>query len=139
MSHDKFIDEALKGSAVNETSSGCADGCGCSEGGCGDQEGREGCGSGCGCGGHEAVEVNFFTYLTSIGYQAMIFLGEIPNPSTGENEKNLRQAKFIIDTIVMLKEKTRGNLSDQEAAFIEGTLDELQAKFLELVESDGLV
>ena len=71
--------------------------------------------------------------MTSLGYQAMIFLGEMPNPMTGQSEKNLRQAKFIIDTLVMLKDKTKGNLNEQEQAFIDGTVYELQMKFVEQI------
>lgn len=131
MSDEKFVDEAWKDAVVSDKSAGCSsDSCGCSKESCADHE------DGCGCGGGQdsEIEVNFFTYLTSIGYQAMIFLGEIPNPMNGQNEKNLRQAKFIIDTILMLKEKTKGNLNEQENAFIDGTLYELQMKFVELLQ-----
>ena len=133
MSDDKFVDESWKDAVANEKS-GCGEGCGCGQKDeCGSED--EGCGEGCGCGGaDQEIEVNFFTYMTSLGYQAMIFLGEIPNPMTGQQEKNLRQAKFIIDTLVMMKEKTKGNLTDQENAFLEGTLYELQMKFVELAQ-----
>ncbi len=137
MSDDKFVDESWKDAVANEKS-GCGEGCGCGqkeECGQGDEACGEGCGEGCGCGGGNGeIQVNFFTYMTSLGYQAMIFLGEIPNPMSGQTEKNLRQAKFIIDTLVMMKEKTKGNLTDQENAFLEGTLYELQMKFVEILQ-----
>ena len=44
----------------------------------------------------------------------MIFLGEMPNPITNQVEKNLKQAKFLIDTLVILRDKTKGNLSKEE-------------------------
>ena len=134
MSDDKFVDESWKDAVANEKSSCCSEGCGCGEKqDC--AQGDEACGEGCGCGGeHQEVQVNFFTYITSMGYQAMIFLGDIPNPMTGQNEKNLRQAKFMIDTLVMMKEKTKGNLNDQENSYLEGTLYELQLKFVELLQ-----
>ncbi|OGX41720.1 MAG: hypothetical protein A3G91_03710 [Omnitrophica WOR_2 bacterium RIFCSPLOWO2_12_FULL_50_9] len=47
-------------------------------------------------------ELNFLNYVTSLAFQAMVFLGEIPNPMTNETEQNLQQAKFVIDTLVML-------------------------------------
>jgi hypothetical protein len=135
MSDDKFVDESWKDAVANEKS-GCGDGCGCGQKDeCG--QGDEACGEGCGCGGEQEIQVNFFTYMTSLGYQAMIFLGEIPNPMTGQQEKNLRQAKFIIDTLVMMKEKTKGNLNEQENSFLEGTLYELQMKFVEIAQKDG--
>ena len=58
------------------------------------------------CEGHDhQIEINFVNYITSLGFQALIFMGEIPNPLTNQTEKNLIQSKFIIDTLVMLKEK----------------------------------
>jgi len=82
----------------------------------------------------QEAEVNFLNYVTSLGYQAMIFMGEIPNPMTNEVEKNLTQAKFLIDTLVMLKEKTAGNLSDQEGNLLEGSIYELQMKYVQIAQ-----
>lgn len=83
--------------------------------------------------GHE-VEVNFLNYVTSLGFQAMIFMGEIPNPVTNKVEKNLTQAKFLIDTLSMLKEKTSGNLDDQEKDLLENSVYELQLRYVQHVE-----
>jgi hypothetical protein len=140
MSDDKFVDESWKDAVASEKSAGCGDGCGCGQKqDC--SQGDEACGEGCGegCGEKGEVQVNFFTYVTSMGYQAMIFLGEMPNPMTGQNEKNLRQAKFMIDTLVMMKDKTKGNLNEQENAYLEGTLYELQMKFVELLQKGEIV
>ena len=60
-------------------------------------------------------ELDFFNYIASLGFQAMIFLGEMPNPMTNQPEKNLKQAKFLIDTLVLLRDKTTGNLTKEEA------------------------
>ena len=53
------------------------------------------------------VELDFISYITSLGYQALIFLGEAPNPMTNETEKNLKQAKFLLDTLIIIQEKTK--------------------------------
>ena len=74
----------------------------------------------------------FLNYVSSLAYQALIFLGEIPNPMTNLQEANLEQAKFIIDTLTMLKEKTSGNLSSQESDLLGNSLYELQMKFVAL-------
>jgi len=93
--------------------------------------------SGAGEQGEQApIEINFLNYITSLGFQALIFMGEIPNPITNETDKNLMQSKFIIDTLVMLKDKTKGNLNEQEANFLEATLYELQMKFVEIVKNE---
>ena len=44
-------------------------------------------------------QLDFFNYIASLGFQTMIFLGEMPNPITNKVEKNLKQAKFLIDTL----------------------------------------
>ena len=67
------------------------------------------------CGEHESCEheqqglgeINFSGYLTSLAYQALIFMGEIPHPMTNQTEKNYDQSKLIIDTLAMLREKTK--------------------------------
>jgi len=85
----------------------------------------------------QEVEVNFLNYVTSLGFQAMIFMGEIPNPVTNETEKNLMQAKFLIDTLAMLKEKTAGNLNDQEKGLLENTVYELQLRYVQIVSDES--
>ena len=84
----------------------------------------------------EVITVNFMNYVASLGFQAMIFLGETPNPITNETEKNLDQAKFLIDTLVMLREKTKGNLNQQETQLLDTYIYELQMKFVEISQKD---
>ncbi len=76
-------------------------------------------------------EVDFNNFITSLGLQAMIFLGEIPNPATQKTEENIPQAKFIIDTLLMLREKTKNNLNAEEAKLLNNFIYELQMKFVE--------
>ena len=61
--------------------------------------------------------------------QALMLLGEVPNPVTGKKEADLDQAKYIIDMMSMLKDKTKGNLSKDEDRLVEQALYELQMKF----------
>lgn len=94
-------------------------------------------GDDCGCGHEqgdaaEEVAVNFTNYVTSLGFQALIFMGAVPNPMTNEITKNLEQAKFLVDTLAMIKEKTAGNLSKQEEDLLGATCYELQLKFVEI-------
>lgn len=76
-------------------------------------------------------ELDFFNYIASLGFQAMIFLGEIPNPLTNQVDRNLKQAKFLIDTMVVIRDKTTGNLSKEEAELINGSIYELQLRYVE--------
>ncbi|MDD5568762.1 MAG: DUF1844 domain-containing protein, partial [Candidatus Omnitrophica bacterium] len=55
---------------------------------------------------------------------------QIPNPATQKTEEDLPQAKFIIDTLGMLQEKTKGNLDKEEAELLESLLYELRTVYL---------
>ena len=85
----------------------------------------------------DSPPINFLNYLTSLGFQAMIFLGEIPHPMTNQIERNLEQAKFIIDTLIMLREKTKGNLTKQEEDMLNASIYELQMKYVELLQQEA--
>ncbi|MCX5681717.1 MAG: DUF1844 domain-containing protein [Candidatus Omnitrophica bacterium] len=78
-----------------------------------------------------SAEADFLGYITSLAFQAMVFLGEIQNPLNGKVEKNIPHAKLIIDTLILLREKTKGNLSDQESHLLEASIYELQLKYVE--------
>ena len=85
----------------------------------------------------EMPEVNFLGYISSLAFQAVIFLGEVPHPMTEKIEKNLKQAKFLIDTLLLIRDKTKGNLTAQENDTLNAFLYELQMKFVEASEKEG--
>ncbi len=71
----------------------------------------------------------FLNFLKSLGYQAMIHLGELPHPSTGQRETDIEAARETIDLLLALKAKTGTNASPEEAEIFQGVLPELQLKF----------
>ncbi|MCX5696114.1 MAG: DUF1844 domain-containing protein [Candidatus Omnitrophica bacterium] len=73
---------------------------------------------------------DFKFFISTLCLQATIFLGQIPNPVTQKTEEDLPQAKLIIDTLGMLQEKTKGNLTDAEASLLENFLYELRTFYL---------
>ncbi len=73
----------------------------------------------------------FMNLMNSLAFQVLMHLGEIPNPETNQPQKDREAAKATIDLILQLKEKTEGNLSDQEAGFFSAVLPELQMKFVQ--------
>lgn len=75
-------------------------------------------------------EVNFNTLIFSLSSSALLHLGEIADPHSGEKKKDLGLAKHTIDTIAMLKEKTEGNLDEEEAKFIESILTDLRWRYV---------
>ncbi len=81
-----------------------------------------------------AFEADFMNYISGLAYQTMVFLGEIPNPVTNISEKNLEQAKFVIETLILLQEKTKGNLTKKESDMLNTAAYELQMKFVEMSE-----
>lgn len=79
-------------------------------------------------------EASFSALLTSIASSAIISMGLAPNPQTQQTEKDLPMARFNIDLLGILKEKTNGNLSSDESRFLEALLSDLQMKFVQLRE-----
>lgn len=75
-------------------------------------------------------EPDFNFFVTTLAIQASIALGQVPNPSTNQKEEDPAQAKFLIDTLGMIKEKTKGNLAQDETALLENFLYELRMLYL---------
>lgn len=76
----------------------------------------------------------FTNLLFSISTSVLISLGEMASPETGEVEKNLEVAKNSIDLLVMLKEKTEGNLTSDEDKFLESMLADLKLRYVKAVK-----
>lgn len=74
--------------------------------------------------------VNFSTFILSLNSSALVNLGQIPDPATGARNKNLQLAKYSIDVIMLLEEKTRGNLSTEEANLIKNILHDLKLAYV---------
>lgn len=79
---------------------------------------------------------DFTVFITGLSMQALVSLGEIPNPLNNKKEKNLDHAKYMIDTLGMIKEKTKGNLTSDEEKILDNILYELRMKYLELTEKE---
>src|SRR5437764_10778086 len=76
----------------------------------------------------------FIEFVMMQAQNAALFLGQIPNPQTGKGEVNLDVAKMFIDQLEMVQEKTRGNLSSEEATVLRNTLSNLQMAYVEVAE-----
>ena len=73
----------------------------------------------------------FIEFVMMHAQNAALFLGQIPNPKTGEPEINLDLARMFIDQLEMIQEKTRGNLTNEEAMVLRNTLSNLQMAYVE--------
>ena len=71
------------------------------------------------------ADPRFNDFILLQAQNAGLFLAQIPNPSTGEKSVNLRAAKSVIDSLGMLKNKTSGNLTENEEKLLEVALKNL--------------
>ena len=78
----------------------------------------------------EIPPASFPMLITSIGTQAMMALGQVPDPMTGKAVYHPELARHHIDTLAVLQEKTKGNLSAEEEEMLENFLHQLRQLFL---------
>jgi hypothetical protein len=76
------------------------------------------------------LEPNFSTLTISFASAAIIYMGLEKNPHTNQFEKNLDVAQFNIDMLLLLREKTKGNLTSEEANYLNAIITDLQLKFV---------
>jgi hypothetical protein len=69
---------------------------------------------------------DFRLFVTRLSFQAMIALGMIENPLTGQKQVNAQNARMLVDDLAMLREKTEGNLEPDEAAYLDKILSDLR-------------
>ena len=88
-------------------------------------------------GAASAPELTFAAFVWSLSEQALAALGEIPDPMTGKVTHDLVMAQQMIDIIIMLRDKTRGNLDQHEQTLVQEILSTLQMKYVELARQPG--
>ena len=76
--------------------------------------------------------VTFSTFVLGLSTQALLHLGEIPNPVTQALERDLGAAKQVIDILGILREKTRRNLEAGEESLLDSVLYDLRMRYVEL-------
>jgi len=80
---------------------------------------------------------SFTAFITGLAMQAMMALGEMADPKTGLQRENVGEARYLIDTLSMLQEKTKGNLTEQEAAAIEEAVYSLRMTYVRKVSGQA--
>ena len=73
----------------------------------------------------------FILLVMQIQQMAMISLVKVKNPVSDTLEKNLEYAKLSIDTLDMLVQKTKGNLSEYEEKLLAETVNQLKIIYVE--------
>ncbi len=69
---------------------------------------------------------NFQLLVSRLSIQAMISLGILENPLTRKKEVHPNNARMLLDDLAMLREKTRGNLSESESGHLDKVLADLE-------------
>lgn len=80
--------------------------------------------------GHEYSPVNFSSFIVGLAHQAMVMLGEVPDPRTGKANVSLEGARETIDLLALLEEKTQGNLNAEETRLLTEVLATLRLAFV---------
>jgi hypothetical protein len=76
-------------------------------------------------------ELTFSTFIFSLGSSAFTHLGAIPDPQTGQTQKDLILAKQTIDLLGLLREKTRNNLTAEEENLFDSLLYDLRMTYVQ--------
>ena len=81
------------------------------------------------------MEASFVTLAMSVASSALMSLGLVPEPQSNKTKVDIDMARFNIDLLEMLQEKTKGNLVREEQDFMTQVLADLKMKFLEVSKS----
>lgn len=73
----------------------------------------------------------FLNVIQIYQVEGMVALGKMLNPATNEITKSLDHARYVIDVLDILKEKTKGNLSAEEERFLDQTISSLKLNFVD--------
>lgn len=76
------------------------------------------------------MKMTFPIFVSSLGMQALAAMGELENPMTKKKETDLEQARYMIDIIEILQEKTKNNLTSEESQMMEGLLYQLRMLYV---------
>lgn len=75
-------------------------------------------------------QARFDLFVSGLATEALISLGEIPHPVTRKRGMNLPQARYLIDLLGVLEEKTKGNLAVEEGKLLSDALYQLRMRYL---------
>ncbi len=83
------------------------------------------------------MQTTFLTITQMFQMQALMGMGKLMNPMTGAVERNLDHAKFCIDVLGVMEEKTKNNLTDEEQRTLKFILQDLRLNFVAETAKDG--
>jgi hypothetical protein len=75
--------------------------------------------------------IAFNAFIMGLVSTTLIHLGETANPEAGRIERDLVLARADLELLSMLREKTRGNLTEEEEKLFSTVLTDLRLRFVE--------
>lgn len=75
-------------------------------------------------------EVTFAAFIMSLNTSALFHLGELADPATGKKVVDLDLARHAIDTLVLIEQKTKGNLTEEEGQLLKNLLYDIKLRFV---------
>ena len=85
----------------------------------------------------EQSRISFGSFIISLASTAALHFGDIPDPQSGErHEPDLVAAHQMIDLISLLQEKTKGNLTPDEAKLVDDLLYELRMRYVQAQQGE---
>jgi len=81
-------------------------------------------------------EADFKVFVSGLYTQTLMALGQMEDPSTGDQEQSLPESSYLIDTLEVLREKTRGNLTQEESEYLSSIIHDLQMRYVQAAEGN---
>ncbi len=83
------------------------------------------------------IEASFTQFVGGFAVQTLVHLGKMSNPMTGETSVDMANAKYSIDILGILQEKTNGNLSEEEDEYLANLLRDLRMEYVAVLNREG--
>lgn len=87
----------------------------------------------------EMFKMDFTTFILSLNTSALIHLGDIPDPQSKERAVNLPAAKHTVEILEILKDKTSGNLQEEEGKLLDDVLFHLRMKYIKAIDPNAKI
>jgi len=85
----------------------------------------------------QPVQANFLQFLSGLAIQALMHLGQVARPGTDRREVDLPNARYSIDLLGVMEEKTKGNLTPDEAKYLAAVLRDLRLEYIQKASPDA--
>lgn len=76
----------------------------------------------------------FLNFIDGLAQQALMQMGELENPYTGQAEMDLQGARYTIELLAVILAKTTGNLNETEQKALTGVLNDLKKHFATIAQ-----